>query len=384
MANYRRIISMALAGVILTGVSVFPAGAQDELLPDEPEVFSYSIFPEDPSEDNALTSFEFTLPYASYVTFTVDCETLDVPLHYGVHGEELPADFNWRNTSSLQYPFAFFDVTEETTQGTIYYVLAPGTYNFWLESSSYTDWETPVTGTVTIDGYNIEVNAPYSENRTRENAAAIELDTHYQSVVTAEYNDTDMLVRDLYTQWYEFMVPEDGIYYFIGEITAAASDDAGNVVMIYKDGEASGDPINLQTTYITAQNGRTICARELEAGTYQMEVRPGIVNDGGIAYDLGVYPFTRGDANLDGNIDLSDASAVLSYYAKNAAGMDAAFTDGSDSYAELRTWLQGDATRYNWTTSFLLEDDDIITLDDATAILGYYAQSAAGMEPSWD
>lgn len=71
-----------------------------------------------------------------------------------------------------------------------------------------------------------------------------------------------------------------------------------------------------------------------------------------------------GDVNGDGKTDISDATAVLEYYAKNAAGIEAGeFTDDQGYAADVNS-------------------DGIIDIADATKILEIYANNAAGIERS--
>ena len=69
----------------------------------------------------------------------------------------------------------------------------------------------------------------------------------------------------------------------------------------------------------------------------------------------------QGDADRNGEVNIADATAVLTYYASKSAGLDTvlssedADTDGNGE----------------------------VGINDATAILTYYAMSASGLEPEW-
>ena len=69
-------------------------------------------------------------------------------------------------------------------------------------------------------------------------------------------------------------------------------------------------------------------------------------------------------------MNLADASAVLKYYAQNAAGITAAFDE--DEKLNMLAGYAADVNR-----------DDKLDLADASMILRYYAQCAAGLEASW-
>ncbi len=78
-----------------------------------------------------------------------------------------------------------------------------------------------------------------------------------------------------------------------------------------------------------------------------------------------------GDVNDDLAVDLTDATIVLSYYAQNAAGLNPVFSE--DEIINEQLFYVAD-----------VNFDSSITLTDATMILTYYAQNAAGMDPSWE
>ena len=73
-----------------------------------------------------------------------------------------------------------------------------------------------------------------------------------------------------------------------------------------------------------------------------------------------------GDVDMDGNVDISDATLALTIYARRAASLTV------DEYTE-KQLMVADA-----------DQDDDIDISDATAILAYYAQNAAGLNPAWD
>lgn len=75
----------------------------------------------------------------------------------------------------------------------------------------------------------------------------------------------------------------------------------------------------------------------------------------------------KGDANMDGSVNVDDASLVLSYYAKKSAGLN----PGLDKvFSNIKL---GD-----------VDENSSIDVDDASKILNYYAKEAAGLTPTWD
>ena len=88
----------------------------------------------------------------------------------------------------------------------------------------------------------------------------------------------------------------------------------------------------------------------------------------------------KGDVNLDGSVGIDDASAVLEYYAKRAAGIEPQLTDDAGSFDETLAFFLGDID----TESQNMNDGGALDISDATCILSYYANNAAGSVISWD
>lgn len=74
---------------------------------------------------------------------------------------------------------------------------------------------------------------------------------------------------------------------------------------------------------------------------------------------------SKGDVNVDGSIDIDDASMALTIYARKAAGLSI------DEYSEAQM------------SNADVDDDGAVTIDDAAAILVYYARKAAGLDASF-
>ncbi|MBQ8724753.1 MAG: hypothetical protein IJY74_03670 [Oscillospiraceae bacterium] len=104
------------------------------------------------------------------------------------------------------------------------------------------------------------------------------------------------------------------------------------------------------------------------------------INAGGTVLTQAVLIGLKGDANLSGSVGIDDATAVLTYYAQNAAGMTAAFTDDPTSGDEILAYFLADID----TESKTMTEGGVVDIADATSILTYYASTAAGINISWD
>lgn len=95
---------------------------------------------------------------------------------------------------------------------------------------------------------------------------------------------------------------------------------------------------------------------------------------------LKVLAGNKGDVNFDGKADLSDAGMVLEYYAKKSSGIDASFTDNTNEYLEILAFFLADIDTESQTGAA----GGSLDLSDASAILSYYANAAAGNIVTWD
>ena len=83
--------------------------------------------------------------------------------------------------------------------------------------------------------------------------------------------------------------------------------------------------------------------------------------------EMGIY----GDVDGNGIVDVSDAVAVLTYYAKRAAGLEVIFGKTPEENEVIFALAD-------------VDQDGMITVQDAVYILTYYAQKACGMQPTWE
>lgn len=81
-------------------------------------------------------------------------------------------------------------------------------------------------------------------------------------------------------------------------------------------------------------------------------------------------PYTLGDVDGNGKIEVEDACKVLQYYAQKSAGLAPVFTDGTSVQAENIAFSAADVTK-----------DNHIDVQDACLILKNYAVVSAGLDP---
>ncbi|MBO5227070.1 MAG: hypothetical protein J6B17_03145 [Ruminococcus sp.] len=104
------------------------------------------------------------------------------------------------------------------------------------------------------------------------------------------------------------------------------------------------------------------------------------ITNGGTPLTQSVLVGLKGDANLNGGVGIDDATAILTYYAQNAAGVSASFTSDPTGSDEILAYFLADID----TESKTMTDGGIIDINDAIDVLTYYASNAAGIPTSWD
>lgn len=96
--------------------------------------------------------------------------------------------------------------------------------------------------------------------------------------------------------------------------------------------------------------------------------------------NLRVLLGVKGDVNFDSKADLADATKVLEYYAQKAAGLNPSLTGNEDADLEILAFFLGDIDTESQTGA----SGGKLDLTDASSILTYYANTAAGNSVTWD
>ena len=84
------------------------------------------------------------------------------------------------------------------------------------------------------------------------------------------------------------------------------------------------------------------------------------------AYQFQQLSGLKGDVDEDGMVSVNDAVMLLTYYAKSSAGLQ------PNKDATYQSIFNGD-----------IDGDNLISVNDAVAVLTYYAKSSAGLKPDW-
>ena len=92
---------------------------------------------------------------------------------------------------------------------------------------------------------------------------------------------------------------------------------------------------------------------------------------------LEYYVGKKGDVNLDGDVNASDAALVLTYAAGVGAGTSVSLTEDTDSTEEKFAFFLGDIDGEG-------AENSVLNAEDASKILAYAARKGSGQNADWN
>ena len=93
-----------------------------------------------------------------------------------------------------------------------------------------------------------------------------------------------------------------------------------------------------------------------------------------------VYIGVKGDADLNGIVDVQDAVAILTYYAKTATAQENVAFNEDENLNKLAYFLADVDTE---SKAGMNSGSELMTTQDAVNVLTFYAKKAANQEPTW-
>ena len=93
-----------------------------------------------------------------------------------------------------------------------------------------------------------------------------------------------------------------------------------------------------------------------------------------------VYIGVKGDADLNGIVDVQDAVAILTYYAKAAAAQENVAFNEDENLNKLAYFLADVDTE---SKAGMNSGSELMTTQDAVNVLTFYAKKAANQDPTW-
>jgi len=93
-----------------------------------------------------------------------------------------------------------------------------------------------------------------------------------------------------------------------------------------------------------------------------------------------VYIGVKGDADLNGIVDVQDAVAILTYYAKTAVAQENVAFNEDENLNKLAYFLADVDTE---SKAGMNNGSELMTTQDAVNVLTFYAKKAANQDPTW-
>ena len=93
-----------------------------------------------------------------------------------------------------------------------------------------------------------------------------------------------------------------------------------------------------------------------------------------------VYIGVKGDADLNGSVDVQDAVAILTYYAKASAGQENVAFNEDENLNKLAFFLADVDTE---SKAGINNGSELMSTQDAVNVLTFYAKKSANQDPAW-
>ena len=93
-----------------------------------------------------------------------------------------------------------------------------------------------------------------------------------------------------------------------------------------------------------------------------------------------VYIGVKGDADLNGSVDVQDAVAILTYYAKASAGQENVAFNEDENLNKLAFFLADVDTE---SKAGINNGSELISIQDGVNVLTFYAKKSANQDPAW-
>ena len=93
-----------------------------------------------------------------------------------------------------------------------------------------------------------------------------------------------------------------------------------------------------------------------------------------------VYIGVKGDADLNGSVDVQDAVAILTYYAKASAGQENVAFNEDENLNKLAFFLADVDTE---SKAGINNGSELISIQDGVNVLTFYAKKSANQDPVW-
>lgn len=343
------------------------------------------------------TNFEVAVSGGTYeVTFNIpDAEAAEVEAYVNANStdEKYVSSIKVVEASVTTDGVVYFNVTREITMGDVVESSTTGTDDTSGSTTATTTTTTDGTGsgTETTETTTVTSGSDGTGSSTTETTASgTNTDTDTETTTTTT---TTTLPVEFELETVEISAGV-GYYFSHDENAFDLGELVESLILVGNiDGEATSLVISPQdyATYLTpayespkayfeSVEGLAYVANTLNLTFVAPADRKTAENfDPTLAEQPTVYIGVKGDATLDGVVDISDATAVLSHYAEFGASLTPILNE--DANLNVLAYFLADVD----TESKAGANTDAAVLDitDATNILTYYAMYGAHLDPDW-
>lgn len=333
------------------------------------------------------TNFELAIAGGTYdVTFQIADD----------EAAEVEAYVNKTNTEGMVYDSSYKIVEAKAdVQGNVYYNVTRVIKLKKAETTSSTTTTTTATDTTTSESQTTTTTTGSETTTTGTETTTTGSETTTSSTTTSSTTSTsgsDTIPAEFVLNSVEVTAGK-GYYFSHDENAFDLTELVESLTLVGTlDGEDKTIEISASdfATYLTPAYATPAAFYEAKASAYVAE-ELGLTFTAPETMDVAddadltitdvpvVYIGVKGDVNLDAAVDISDASAVLTYYASVSAKLDASFNDDAD----LNTLAYFLADIDTESEAGGDSDDGKMELADASYILTYYAMVSAKLDPTW-
>lgn len=178
-------------------------------------------------------------------------------------------------------------------------------------------------------------------------------DNFYFSVDEREFDPADLFSKFV-------AIDEEGTQFDMLSAEGAVSFDGATPKSVYDEAGAPYYVGEVKATFTDPMNP--------DAEPVAVEVNPT------------VYIGVKGDTNLNGIVEVEDAVAILTYYARASAALSPSFVEDDEQLNKFAYFLSDIDTESKLGENTQTEN---ISVEDAVYVLTFYARQSAALNPQW-
>ena len=249
-----------------------------------------------------------------------------------------------------------------------------------FKDKSTTTTTTDVSGTTTTD-----VSGTTTTDVSGETTTTTTTGTGGSETTTTTTTGTTGTITPVGTTTLEVEVNPTNFYFSVDERELKPSDLFSKFDIVDEEGthfnalEAGAVTLDKTTPKeIFDAEGKPYCVTEVNA--YFTDPTTADAEPVAAPVNPTVYIGVKGDADLNGIVDVQDAVAILTYYAKTAAAQENVAFNEDENLNKLTYFLADVDTE---SKAGMNSGSELMTTQDAVNVLTFYAKKAANQDPTW-